>query len=207
MATTPVAPREIGRPRMFKDEDIFSATASVLAQVGHEHMTLAAIAGEVGCSAPALIQRFGSKNALLRQFMEWSNTRVIERFEQASIAHRSPLAALQARLSMPSDQWLDEAADPAGYANILAFYLVAWGDPALGPIVERRRQILETAFYDLLVQAREAGELGPCDDRVLAEMLLTAFTGVALQRIGRDDGVAEERMGQFFDALIGPCRL
>jgi hypothetical protein len=38
-------------------------------------------------------------------------------------------------------------------------------------------------------------------------MLLTAFTGVALQRIGQADGVADERMGQFFDALVGPYRL
>jgi AcrR family transcriptional regulator len=192
---------------MFKDDDIFLATATVLARSGHEHMTLAAIAGEVGCSAPALIQRFGSKHALLRHFMEWSNDRVIARFEQASIEHTSPLAALRSRLSMPSDQWLDETGDAAGYAHILAFYLAAWSDPNLGPLVEQRRKILESAFYDLLVRAREAGELAECDARVLAEMLLTAFTGVALQRIGQADGVADERMGQFFDALVGPYRL
>lgn len=207
MTTTAAAPREIGRPRMFKDEDIFTSAATVLATSGHEHLTLAAIAGEVGCSAPALIQRFGSKHALLKQFMEWSNARVIERFEQALIDNRSPLAALRARLSMPPDHWLDEDRVPGGYANILAFYLGAWSDPVLGPIVEQRRDILENAFYELLVQARKAGELAECDERVLAEMLLMAFTGVALQRIGQDDSVAEERMSQFFDALIGPCRL
>jgi AcrR family transcriptional regulator len=192
---------------MFKDEDIFAATANVLAKGGHEHLTLSAIAGEVGCSAPALIQRFGSKQALLKQFMEWSNSRVIERFEQALIDNRSPLAALRARLSMPPDHWLDEDRVPGGYANILAFYLEAWSDPGLRPIVEQRREILENAFYDLLVRSREAGELADCDERVLAEMLLMAFTGVALQRIGQDDSVAEERMGHFFEALIGPCRL
>jgi len=206
MGTVAIAPREIGRPRLFKDDDIFSATALVLSRVGHEHMTLAAISGEVGCSAPALVQRFGSKRALLTQFMEWSNARVMARFEQARVANSSPLTALRSRLSMPADQWLDEVIDPAGYGNILAFYLVAWGDPTLGPIVERRRQILETEFYDLLVRARESGELGSCDERALAEMLLIAFTGVALQRIGKADEVMEDRMGQFFDLLIGPYR-
>jgi len=207
MGTTAVASREIGRPRLFKDEAIFSATARVLARVGHEHMTLSAIAGEVGCSAPALVQRFGSKHALLKQFMEWSNARVIDRFEQARVTNRSPLAALRSRLNMPSDQWLDEVFDPGGYANTLAFYLVAWGDSTFGPIVERRREILQTEFHDLLVQAGEAGELRKCDEHQLAEMLMTAFTGVALQWIGRDDEVIEKRMGQFFDVLIGPYRL
>lgn len=206
MGIVAIAPREIGRPRLFKDDDIFAAAALVLARVGHEHMTLAAIAGEVGCSAPALVQRYGSKQALLRQFLEWSNARVIERFEQARVANQSPLAALRSRMSTPAGQWLDEVDDPAGYANTLAFYLVAWADPTLGPIVERRRQILETEFYDLLVRAGDAGELTDCDERLLAEMLLTAFTGVALQRIGKADDVVEERIGQFFDVLIGPYR-
>jgi len=207
MGIVATAPREIGRPRLFKDDDIFAAAALVLARVGHEHMTLAAIAGEVGCSAPALVQRYGSKKALLKQFMEWSNAQVIGRFEQVRVANQSPLAALRSRLSTPAGQWLNEVADPVGYANTLAFYLVAWGDPTLRPIVERRRQILESEFYDLLVKAREAGELADCDEQMLAKMLLTAFTGVALQRIGKADDVMENQIGQFFDLLIGPYRL
>ena len=206
MELSATTPREIGRPRLFRDEDIFLATAQVLARVGHEHMTLAAIASEVGCSAPALVQRFGSKNELLRQFMEWSNARVKERFEDAQGRHRSPLATLRSRLTVPSDQWVDDVADPGGYANVLAFYLVAWNHPSLGPIVEERRVILEHGFQDLLVQARAVGELGECDEKVLAEMLLTVFAGVALQWIRRSDGVLEERMGRYFDVLVDPCR-
>ena len=53
------------RPRKASDEDIFGATMRVMTRCGPRELTLAMIAGEAGLTASALVQRFGSKRALL----------------------------------------------------------------------------------------------------------------------------------------------
>ncbi len=57
-----------GRPRSASDEAIFEAIAAVVTASGPSQLTLAAVAGRVGLSAPALAQRFGSKQGLLAAF-------------------------------------------------------------------------------------------------------------------------------------------
>ena len=89
VSTMPVV-REVGRPRSFEDDAIFAATARVIARVGHDGLTLAAIAEEVGCSAPALVQRFGSKRALVRAYIEWSIDNIQQRWDKVSAPELSP---------------------------------------------------------------------------------------------------------------------
>jgi AcrR family transcriptional regulator len=53
------------RPRKVSDDDVFSATHRVMQRVAPGELTLAEIALEAGVTAGALVQRFGSKRALL----------------------------------------------------------------------------------------------------------------------------------------------
>src|SRR5215831_8245675 len=57
------------RPRTVSDDQIFAATARAVTRLGPTRLTLADVADEVGLSAAALVQRFGSKRGLLLAFV------------------------------------------------------------------------------------------------------------------------------------------
>lgn len=56
----------MARPRTHSDEDILSAAQAVLLRRGPGGFTLSDAAAEVGMSRPALIQRFGNREALMQ---------------------------------------------------------------------------------------------------------------------------------------------
>ena len=53
------------RPRKVSDEAVFAAAYRAMNRLGPGELTLAEIANEAGVTAGALVQRFGSKRALL----------------------------------------------------------------------------------------------------------------------------------------------
>src|SRR5687767_10768486 len=112
MITNEAAQREIGRPRVFSDDDVFAATARAVARLGYASLTVEAVAAEVGCTGPALIRRFGSKRGLLRAYLERANAVSLARFRRVRQAHASPLEALRARFRIPTEERPDEVAPP-----------------------------------------------------------------------------------------------
>ena len=206
MVTTATGIREVGRPRSFEDDAIFAATARVIARLGHDRLTLAAIAEEVGCSAPALVQRFGSKRALVRNFIEWSIAHNQMRWEQVNSGELSPLESIKARVQLPRSERPDEVSDPEGFPSTVYFHLVAWEDEALRPLVEARRRAAEEELRRTLVQATEAGEIQNCDEAQLASTLFTVLQGAALQSLANPDDRIEQRLGQLVDSLVAPYR-
>lgn len=60
----------MARPRTHSDDDILLAAQSVLLRHGPGGFTLSDAAAEVGMSRPALIQRFGNRESLMRAIAE-----------------------------------------------------------------------------------------------------------------------------------------
>jgi AcrR family transcriptional regulator len=205
VSTMPVV-REVGRPRSFEDDAIFAATARVIARVGHDRLTLAAIAEEVGCSAPALVQRFGSKRALVRSYIEWSISHNQQRWDQVTSGDQSPIEAIKARVQMPRSERPDEVTDPEGFPSTVYFHLVAWEDEALRPLVDDRRQKAENELRKMLELASQSGEISGCDEAQLASIIFTAFQGAALQSLATPGAHIEDRLGKIVDTLIAPYR-
>ena len=54
-----------GRPRTVSDEDLINATLRLMSRLGPVKLTLAEVAKEAGVTAATLVQRFGSKRALM----------------------------------------------------------------------------------------------------------------------------------------------
>ena len=54
------------RPRTLSDTELLVGALAVIARVGPDSLTFAAVAAEVGLSSATLVQRFGSKSALLK---------------------------------------------------------------------------------------------------------------------------------------------
>src|SRR5688500_15706603 len=82
------------RPRQNTDLQILQATFRAIARLGPAKMTLAAVAAEAGVSAASLVQRFGSKRALLLAAAADAAGGHVYIFEGLRQKHRSPRAAL-----------------------------------------------------------------------------------------------------------------
>jgi AcrR family transcriptional regulator len=84
------------RPRKASDDDVFAATGRAMRRLGPAQLTLADIAEEAGLTAGALVQRFGSKRALLLALMEQFAGSASSTFAALRGAGGSPLATLYA---------------------------------------------------------------------------------------------------------------
>jgi AcrR family transcriptional regulator len=199
--------RDVGRPRIFTNQDVFLATAHALARLGYGRLTLAAVASEVGCTRQALVRRFGSKHALVRAYLEWVVAEAAKRYRTIRASHASPLAALRARFLMPIEERPYEIAEPVGQANILAFFVGARDDPEFRALLARLNRIYAEEVTRLLVEAQQAGEIGAGDPTEISHVLIAATTGTILLWAADPDGAVVDRMARVFDAVVGPYRL
>lgn len=172
--------------------------------MGNEHLTLSLIADEVGCSPPALVQRFGSKRALLMKYVAWSTERIRERFDALDDSEVSPLQRIKEMVGLPRSARPYEITDPEGLPTSVFMHLAAWNDEAFKPLVEERTALIESELKNLLEQATIAGEIRGCDEQRMARTLMTAFSGAALQAIAVSREPIEDRMTQLVDHLLEP---
>jgi AcrR family transcriptional regulator len=84
-----------GRQRT-SDDQVFAAVQRAMTKRGPHELTLAAIATEAGISPGRLVQRYGSKRALLLLLAERFARSAGAVFEELRTAHRHPLATLPA---------------------------------------------------------------------------------------------------------------
>src|SRR5579859_3043027 len=90
--SSPMSPR----PQKVTDNELFAATHAVMSRVGPRELTLAAIAKEAGVTAAVLVQRFGSKRAMLLALFAKHSSGAGDYFADLAKQHSSPLAALRA---------------------------------------------------------------------------------------------------------------
>src|SRR5919201_4447846 len=84
-----------GRQKV-SDENVFAAAGRAMSRPGPHELTLADIAREAGVTAGRLVQRFGSKGALLTALSEHFAGSASATFAELRAAHRTPLATLRA---------------------------------------------------------------------------------------------------------------
>src|SRR5919107_5577098 len=83
-------------PLKVDDQTLLAATARVLARLGPARATVRAIAAEAGLSPGRVVQRFGSKRALLLAVTQESAATTRARFERLRARHGSPVEAIRA---------------------------------------------------------------------------------------------------------------
>lgn len=164
------------RPRQASDEDILRAAFRAIARLGPARLTLVDVAREAGVTAAALVQRFGSKRALLLAAAADAATGSDYIFPALRARHRSPLAAL---LGMAECLRL-MGTTPDAVANTLAFVQLDLTDSDF----HRHARAGSTRMHDglraLVKDAIGAGELRRCDAGRLAWALLAAINGSLL---------------------------
>lgn len=164
------------RPRKQTDDQLVAAAARTIAARGPHELTLADVAAEAGVSAATLVQRFGSKRALLLAVAASGPTVVADAFGAARKPRRSALAALEEALSGLAAG----VADPDQVANHLAFLALDLGDPEFRRHAVRDTDAFREQIEALLKQAVTDGELELRARRPLADALQAAYHGVLL---------------------------
>jgi len=188
-----------GRPRTASDEQVLDAAARVIARAGPSALTLAEVGREVGLSAAAVVQRFGSRRALLLAVAR-HGTDVMPRQVAVARDADAPVAAL-----------VDVLAGIAGgiggsdeFAHHLAFLLMDLSDPEFRENSRDFAAALEGAIAGVLAAGRAAGELVSGDPEQLARAVHAAYNGALVAWGLAGDGSPADRVREQLTLLLGP---
>jgi AcrR family transcriptional regulator len=183
------------------DDDIFLAAQRAMRRRGPHELTLADIADEAGVTAGRLVQRFGSKRALLVSFSKRFAGSAAPIFAELRAAHRDPLATLRAYAACLADL----APTPEALLRNLAYLQADLADDVLrGHLVENARRT-RREIEALLTAAVAAGELRrDVDERTLARTVETVIGGSLMSWATYGEGKAVEWIGRDLEAVLAP---
>ena len=190
-----------GRRQKVSDEDVFAAAQRAMSRRGPHELTLADIAGEAGVTPGRLVQRFGSKRALLVALSERFAASAGPVFAGLRAAHGAPLATLRAYAACMADL----APTPDALLRNLAYLQGDLADDDL------RRHLVENAratrreIETLLAEATAAGELRrDVDVGSLARMVETVIGGALMSWAVYREGRAVDWIGRDLEAVLTP---
>ena len=191
------------RPRTVTDDALIFATTKTMARLGPVKLTLAEVAKDAGVSAATLVQRFGSKRALLLAVSGAAARGTDQCFAALRAADRSPLDAVIDGATMMAEM----TESPEELANSLAFLQIDVSDPDFRkPMVEMSRKTID-GYAQLLDEAVAAGELKPCDTRALARAVTAVAGGSIINWAVFRKGTAQAWVRADVETLLAPYRV
>jgi AcrR family transcriptional regulator len=190
------------RPRETSDEQILAATARVMQRMGPSEITLADVAKEAGVVPATLIQRFGTKRALLLATVKTGPASISAQFAAARGKHASPLKAL-IELFVECSGF---ASTPESMANGLAYLQIDLTDPEFRAITLAQFAAIRGETRKLLDEAVAARELLPCDTAELARLIQQVNGGSMLDWAVFRDGTLADWVRRDFEAFLRPYR-
>jgi AcrR family transcriptional regulator len=190
-----------GRPQKVTDDEVFAAAQRVMSRRGPHELTLAGIAEEAGVTAGRLVQRFGSKRALLVALSERFAGSAAPVFAGLRAAHGGALAALRAYAACMADL----APTPEALLRNLAYLQGDLADEDLrGHLVENARASRKE-IEALLEAAVATGELRRgVDVRSLARTVETVISGSLMTWATYREGKAADWIGSELEAVLRP---
>jgi len=190
-----------GRRQKVTDEDVFAAAQRVMSRRGPHELTLADIAGEAGVTPGRLVQRFGSKRALLVTLSGRFAESAGPTFAALRASRSSPLAALQAYAACMADL----APTPDALLRNLAYFQVDLADDTLRKHLVKNARATRREIEALLESAIAAGELRPdVDVRSLARTVEAVVGGSLISWATYREGKAADWIVQDFQAVLAP---
>ncbi len=191
------------RPRKASDAEVFAAAQRVMMRLGPGELTLTAIAAEAGVTAGALVQRFGSKRAVLLAMIEAWAAGADEQMAQFRAAYDSPLQALYAY----ADCIAQMGTSPAELAHHLSYLQLDLTDPDFHRCVKKQAEATRAGLRQLLEEAIAAGELVTgVDTRMLARQVEVTLSGSLWTWAFYQEGTASAWMREDMDALLRPLQ-
>jgi AcrR family transcriptional regulator len=190
-----------GRRQKVSDDDVFAAAQRAMSRLGPHELTLADIAEEAGVTPGRLVQRFGSKRALLVALSERFAASAAPVFAGLRAAHGGPLATLRAYAACMADL----APTPEALLRNLAYLQGDLADEVLrGHLVENARAS-RREIESLVRAAVAAGELRrEVDVRSLARTVETVIGGSLMSWATYREGKAVDWIDQDLEAVLAP---
>ena len=188
------------RPRQASDAEILMAAFGAIARVGPARVTLADVARDAGLTAAAVVQRFGSKRALLLAAAADAAQGHSYLFDGVRRAHRSPLAALLAL----ADCMTIMGASADAVTHSLAFFQLDLNDAEFRGHADAGARHFEAGIRALLDDAVKARELRKCETRRLAHALHATLNGSILDWAIRREGPMAARVRRDLQTVLEP---
>ena len=187
------------RRQKVTDDDVFAAAQRVMSRRGPHELTLADIAGEAGLTPGRLVQRFGSKRALLVALSEQFAVSAGPVFAALRDRHGSPLATLRAYARCMADL----APTPADLLRNLAYLQGDLADDVLrGHLVENARAARGeiAALLEAAIAARELRS--GVDVQALARTVEAVISGSLMTWATYREGTAADWIARDVDAVL-----
>jgi AcrR family transcriptional regulator len=190
------------RRRKAEDADVFAALVRVMERRGPAELTLREIAVEAGLTAGALVQRFGSKRALLLAHARHAAaTGDIGFGPPAETPAQSPLRAIRDAVNV----YARLAESPRAAVRNLAYLHNDLADPALRNHLLRGTRAMRARNERLMAAAVAAGELRRGTDvRVLARLLEVTLGGSLLAWALHREGHADAWLRADLETVLAP---
>jgi AcrR family transcriptional regulator len=189
-----------GRQKV-SDENVFAAVQRAMTRQAPHELTLAAIAAEAGVTAGRLVQRFGSKRALLLALAERFADSAGTVFAGLRSTHHRPLATLRAYAACMADL----AVTPEALSRNLAYLQIDLIDPEFRAHLLANARATRREIEALLRAAIAEGEIRPdVDIRRLARTVETAISGSLMTWACYREGRAATWMRRDLDAVLQP---
>lgn len=188
------------RPRTTSTSRILAAASAVISRLGLGGLTLAEVAGEVGLSPAALVQRFGSKRGLLLAVARHRAENAGESFATARTGHPSRIDALVEALAGS----VGFIRSPEELSNHLAFLQADLRDPEFHALALQHAHSVRTEIRALLQEATDIGETVRIDPENLARTVQTAYNGALITWAIYREGTLEEWIRGEVEEVLAP---
>src|SRR5215469_4270658 len=189
------------RRRKAEDKDVFAALVRVMLRRGPGELTLREIAREAGVTAGALVQRFGSKRAMLLAHARHAAATGDAGLTVSEPRTSSPLGTLRTAAGI----YASLADSPHAAVRNLAYLLNDLGDPVLRRHLLRMSRTARTWYEQLLTDAIAVGELhGVPDVQHLGRLIEATLRGSVLGWTLYREGAAADWLRADLDALLRP---
>lgn len=189
------------RPRKASDEEVFAAALRMMAELGPQQITLADIAAEAGLTPGALVQRFGSKRALLLALSEKFAHSTGALFASLRAADPSPLATLYAY----GDCMAQMGDSPEALAHHLMWLQQDLTDPDFRRFTLLQARASRRELQRLIAEAVTQGLLKRAvDPASLARALEITVGGSLMAWAVYQEGKASSWVRRDLDSLLGP---
>ena len=189
------------RRRKAEDVDVFAAVVRVMHRRGPAELTLREIAAEAGVTAGALVQRFGSKRAMLLAHARYAAATGDVGVTEPRPRTSSPLEALRAVTAA----YAQLANSPRAAVRNLAYLHNDLADPALRRHLLRLSKSARVWYEQRLADAVAAGELrAETDIRALARSIEATLRGSFLSWALYREGAAANWLREDLEATLRP---
>jgi AcrR family transcriptional regulator len=161
------------RPKQTSDDEILETGARLMSELGPGGLTFQSLAHQAGVSPATLVQRFGTKDAMIVSIAKHAGKGFVQTFAKLNSDIKNPLQ----RLVAFGDVFAALMGTPATFANNLAFFQLDLINPELNAMTRESYHDFRALLEATVREAIEQELLKDADSCSLATLLHATYQG------------------------------